>query len=91
MTMEIIIGLFAPFIVEIIVKFVNEPRLKFLASVLVCLALGVALNLATLQKTTPEELLATVAIIFTSAQTMYKLYFKDSNVQKRIESISLKK
>jgi len=76
---ETLVGLFLPFVIDAMNKGVTNSRVKYLVSVFLCLGLGILLNL---EKATVGDVLGSGALIFTSAQTMYKLYWKNSKVRK---------
>lgn len=87
MGLELLLGALVPVVVELIGKYVKNSNLKFGVSVLVPLVLGGVANYSSLAAGDPEQVLASGAIIFTSAQAMYKLYFKDSALKTKIERL----
>lgn len=86
--MELIIGALLPVVLEFIFKWVGErDKLKFVLSVIIPLLIGGGLSYSQLNVVDPEAVLASGAIIFTAAQGVYKLYFRDSGVQRKIASL----
>ena len=85
MTIDAIIGAVLPFILEYIFKWIGEKdKIKFVVSLIIPLLVGGALNYQSLSVGNVESILASGAIIFAAAQGVYKLYLKDSKVQKII-------
>lgn len=84
MGLELLIGAVVPLVVEFINKYVKDSKLKFGVSVLIPVILGGVTNYSSIAAGDPEQVLASGALIFASAQTVYKLYFKNSKVQKMI-------
>ena len=82
--LELLVGAVLPFAMEFIVKYVKSTNGKFIVSLLVPLIAGVVLNADKLAVANIDQILASGAIIFASAQTVYKLYFKDSVLQRKI-------
>jgi hypothetical protein len=83
---ELIIGAVMPVLVELIGRFVKNSNLKFIVSLLLPLLAGAALNWGSLNAADAGEVLGSGAIIFAAAQGVYKLYFRDSSLQKRLSS-----
>lgn len=83
---EAVIGAAMPVIIEFIAKYVKSSAGKFIVSLVLPLIAGVAINFKGLSFDNVEAVLASGAIIFTAAQGVYKLFFKDSVLQKRISS-----
>jgi len=81
---EIIIGAALPVIIEFLAKYIKSTNGKFIVSLILPLLAGVALNFQSLGVGDAEAILGSGAIIFAAAQGVYKLYFRDSVLQKRI-------
>ena len=87
MGLEVLIGAVLPVLIEFVAKYVKSTNLKFVISLLVPLILGGLLNYQNLSFGNVEAILGSGAIIFSAAQGVYKLYFRDSGLQKRIAKI----
>lgn len=81
---ELIVGALMPVIVEFIGKWITNTNAKFIVSLLLPLVAGAALNWQSLSVADVEAILGSGAVIFAAAQGVYKLYFRDSGLQKRI-------
>lgn len=79
---ELIIGAVLPPLLEIINRYVKSTKGKFIVSLLVPLFAGAALTFQQLSFVDPETALASGAVIFAAAQGVYKLYFRDSKIQR---------
>lgn len=75
---EIIVGGVLPPLIDLINKYITNSMARFWVSILICLIVGVILNLGQLDF---QNVLQTGAIVFASAQTIYKTYWKESNVR----------
>lgn len=84
-TISILVGAVLPFLMEFIIKYVKDTRGKFLVSLFIPLLIGGVLNANNLSVANIDEILKSGAIIFSSAQTVYKLYFRDSALQRSID------
>jgi len=67
-------GILPPFI-DFLTKKVVDSKIRFAISLGVCVLAGVAINF---QKFGGEEILESVALVFASAQIVYKTYWKES-------------
>lgn len=83
MTIQNLIGLVLPPVIDLINSKVASDKVRYLVSMLVCLLVGVLTNLDKLSNM--EALLANVAIVFATAQTTYNLYWKKSKVRKTLK------
>ena len=81
---EVLIGAVAPVLIEFVNRYIKSTNGKFIVSLLLPLIGGVALNFKELKMGDVESILASGTVMFTSAQAVYKLYFRDSVLQKRI-------
>lgn len=81
---ELIIGAVMPIIIELLSKWTINTNIKFIVSLLLPLIAGVALNWQELNIANAEAVLASGTLIFTAAQGVYKLYFRDSKLQESI-------
>lgn len=67
-------GLLPPFI-DFLTKTVTNSKIRFWISVLVCAVIGVLINFTNPQI---EQVLKNMALVFTSAQIVYKQFWKES-------------
>ena len=84
--LELLVGAVLPFVMEFVIKYVKSTNGKFAVSLLIPLIAGVVLNANRLAVSNIDQILASGAVVFASAQTVYKLYFKDSELQRKINS-----
>ena len=85
-------GEFAGVVVPLIADFLNRnvpkteeyARQRFFITLLTCLGMATFVKWGALQAGDPEQLLGSLAVIFTESQLMYKLYFKESAVRSGI-------
>lgn len=75
-----------PIIIELIGRFVENSKLKFVISLMLPLLAGTALNWDSINIYDAEAILGSGAVIFAAAQGVYKLYFKDSQLQARLSN-----
>lgn len=80
--MQNLVGLVLPFLIDIINSRIEEAKVRFAVSLLVCVVVGVLLNLDKLNR--PEDLLGSIAIIFSTAQATYKLYWEKSAPREKV-------
>jgi hypothetical protein len=64
--------------------FGEKPKLKFIVSLIIPLLVGAGIEYQKLSAISPEAILESGAIIFAAAQSVYQLYFKNSEVQRKI-------
>ena len=81
---ELLVGAAMPVIIEFFARWVKNEKGKFLLSLLLPLIAGTALNYQNLKVGDIEQILASGTVIFTAAQTVYKIYFRDSALQRKI-------
>lgn len=75
---EFIIGAILPPFIDLINKHIKDEKYRYLISVVVCVGLAVGMNYAEML---PENVIKTLGVIFVSSQTIYKLYWKQSNLR----------
>lgn len=75
---QIIIGALLPPVIDLINRRISSSKVRYVISVVVCLLLGVALNYQGLSLSNPETFLTSFGLIFASAQTTYKMYWKEN-------------
>lgn len=83
---EILAGQLMPLLIDVVNKKVPNTKLRYVIAINACLLLGVAFNYDKLSVKDIPQVLESFAIIFTSAQTAYKLYYENSHVQAKIRN-----
>lgn len=80
-TLSIIVGQFMPMVIEIINNYVpNHSKIRYIVSLLVSVIVG-GITTYFAGELGGEELLASVALVFASSQTAYRMWFKGSSVE----------
>jgi xanthine/uracil permease len=75
---EIILGALLPPLIDVLNKKIQKDEVRYLVSVAICIIVGVITNLQTF---TIQDILKSVTLIFVSAQSVYNLYWKESEVR----------
>lgn len=78
---ELIAGAVMPPVIDLINRSVASSKVRYVISIVICLILGAVFNFNQLN---PGEILASGAIIFAAAQTVYKTYYYKSDVRAKI-------
>ena len=81
------LGVFLPPVIDVINKRVPDSRLRFLISLVICLGLGVMMNLDNLNLTSAGEILKSGSLIFGSAQVSYKMFYETSGVREKVKTM----
>ena len=84
-TIEIILGALLPMVIELIGRFVKGGKSIFAVSLILPLLAGVVMNYKSLGAGDVEAVLGSGAVIFASAQSVYRMFLKDSNLQKLLK------
>lgn len=77
-TISLILGSILPPFIDFLTKKVTDSKVRFGISLGACILVGVAINYKTF---TPENVLGSVALVFASAQIVYKTYWKDAGIR----------
>jgi hypothetical protein len=77
-TLGLIIGAILPPVIDLMVKYIKNSNIRFIVSLLICLVAGVLISIDNL---TFADILGSGAIVFASAQVIYKTYWKDSGIR----------
>lgn len=80
-SIEIIVGAVLPPFVDLINKHVKNSNWKYVISLLASLLIGAIINY---QQLSIESVLSSGAIVFASAQTVYKTYWEDAKLREKI-------
>lgn len=78
---ELIAGAVMPPVIDLINRKITNSKIRYVISMVICLVLGTIFNLGELN---PGDILASGAIIFAAAQTVYKTYYYKSDVRAKI-------
>lgn len=81
------VGLVMPPIIQILAKDIpaEKEKERFLATIAICLALAIILRWNEVILGSYEQVLGSFGIIFIEAQTVYKLYFKNSALKDEMD------
>jgi hypothetical protein len=83
--MENLIGFILPPVIELINHKVENPTFRFALAIVVSIVVAVVINYQKLAISTPDQLLASAALLFSEAQIAYRLYWHaDSPVRQMI-------
>ena len=77
-TISLILGSILPPFIDFLTKKVTDSKIRFGISLGACVLVGVAINYKSF---TAENILASVALVFSSAQIVYKTYWKDAGIR----------
>jgi len=83
MQLQNLIGLVLPPVIDLINKKIGDERIRFAVSILLCIVVGLLINLDKLNDL--NSLLGNMAVVFATAQTTYNLYWKKSTLRKAIK------
>jgi len=78
---ELLAGAFMPLVIDVVNKNIANSNIRYFISMALCLGLGALLNLNQLNA---GDILTSGAIIFAAAQTVYKTYYKSSDVRAKV-------
>ena len=81
---EIVIGAVLPFFIDLINKYVKSGNWKYVISLVISLVVGAVLSY---QDLSLANVLASGAIVFAAAQTVYKTYYGDSQLRTKLTGI----
>jgi hypothetical protein len=77
-SISLILGVILPPIIDLLTKKVTNSKLRFGISLGVCVLIGAAINFRNFKV---EEILESVALVFTSAQIIYRTYWKTADLR----------
>lgn len=78
---EVIVGAFMPVIIDWVNTKTSDQKQRYAASVVICLLVGVIFNIQSLNL---QNILTSGAVIFASAQTAYKTYWRNSDARTKL-------
>jgi hypothetical protein len=78
-----LVGLILPPFIDFINKNIANSKVRFVVSLVVCSFVALALEFmnGTLKYANGQEILQSIALIFTSSQVIYKLYWEKSTMR----------
>lgn len=84
-----LVGVVLPVLIDVLNKNLapDKDKERFFVSAGVCLVVAVILKWNSLTYGSSEALLASFTLIFTESQIVYKLYFKDSFLRDKLQTI----
>lgn len=85
-----LIGFLLPPLIDLVNKKVSDKRLNFIVSLLMCVCVGVGVNVGNLNIDSLGDVLGSVSMVFASAQVAYALYWKKSELRKKTTRKKLK-
>lgn len=80
-----VLGAVLPPVIDLINKYISDAKWKYLVSVVICVVLAFILNLAGNDASNLGKLVEGSSAIFLSAQTIYKLYWKESDIRQSLK------
>lgn len=84
---ELIIGAVMPLLVELVGKWITNTNVKFIVSLVLPLIAGTVLNWKDLGVSDVDSILGSGAVIFAAAQGVYRLYWRDSKLQRAVVNL----
>lgn len=81
-----LVGIALPLVVEFLNRDVHKEGERFVVTVVTCVVAAIALKWQELTYGSPEAVLTSASVIFLQSQAVFKLYFKDSNLRKLMQS-----
>lgn len=75
---ELLVGTILPPLIDVLNSKVKNSNVRYALAVMMCLLVGVAFNYKNLNV---YDFLASGAIVFASAQSIYKVYWRDSSAR----------
>ena len=78
------IGFLLPPLIDIVNRKIENDIWRFIISMVICVVVGVILNIGSIVPFDGEKLLSSIALIFTTAQITYTTYWKESGNRGRL-------
>ena len=84
-TLSIILGQLMPLVIELINKYVpDNSKIRYIVSLLISVVVG-AVTAYFAGELNAEDLLGSIGLVFISSQTAYRMWFKGSSVEQRLQ------
>lgn len=80
-----LIGFILPPLIDLINKKVLDSRARFVVSFVTCVGVGIGMNVENLNVDSLGDVLGSIAVVFSSAQVAYKLFWEKSEIRKRFQ------
>lgn len=81
-----LIGLVLPPVIDLINSKVTDSKVRYLVSMGICIVVGVLLNIGDLTAGSLDTVIASVMLVFVSAQSTYNLYWEKSGLRKDMKA-----
>jgi hypothetical protein len=78
--LSLIMGAFLPPIIDLINTKIVNSKIRYLVSIIVCILIATSIQLLSIGFNW-KELIESASIVFLSAQSIYRLYWKDSSLR----------
>ncbi len=78
------IGFLLPPFIDGVNRYIPSSRGRAVVSFLICIGIGIVVNLNKLYYASPEQIMQSVAVIIASSQMTYNLIYKDTKLQDKI-------
>lgn len=75
---SLILGAVLPPFIDFLTRSVANSKVRFFISLAVCVVAGIAINFNSFNG---QDILASIALVFGSAQIVYKTYWKESSLR----------
>lgn len=86
---SLLLGQIMPYLIAIINRKVPSEKGRYWVSLVLCVLVGVLSSIALFDFSNPLAALASGGLVFTSAQTAYRTYFKESQYNVKMMSPTL--
>lgn len=80
-----LVGFVMPPVIDIVNRRIVNAKVRFLVSMCICVLLAVVMHAKELTSGNYAYLASTVGVIFTEAQVIYNLYWKESALRARVK------
>lgn len=87
MDLSYLIGFVLPPVIDLVNRYIDNSQVRYLVAMLICLVVGALFHYQELLDGDWSMLLAKASIVFAEAQTIYRLYWKDSGARKQLTSM----
>ena len=84
----VLIGQLLPPAIDLVNRYAADRRVRYLVSLLICILVGVALNIGLLNFDNTGSTVESILLINTSAKAAYEMYYKNSTVHHRLRNLN---
>lgn len=85
-----LVGVIMPPLTDYLNKDVKSEKGRYFIAILAVIVAAIATEWNALTYGSPEEVLATAGIIFAESQTIYRFYFKDSQLRAGLKNLYIR-